>query len=149
MQAVTVPRSGSLAGIWNSDEGFAVCSPSWEVLVLEENGTGRVEVFNFSLCSYDTFAWKIINDNTIAILGENSFQWDPESTSGFEMSKSDLYLPHLRFSIEYENDSRGSQIEMLKFDQDVILCDRYGKSTCWTLETYPLPEFSHLFDTDL
>ena len=124
----------SLVGVWSHDALFSPGAAADEVLVFRSDGTGVAEVYNWTLCSYDTFAWQVESDGTLTIIVLHSFESATISTP------SDLRVTRATFRIASEQTPVFGVIDVLHLPIAHWLPDRYGRTKA-DVATYPFPEF--------
>ena len=124
----------SLVGIWSHDVLFSPGAAADELLVFRPDGTGVVEIYNWVLCSYNTFVWQIENDVRLTIKGQQFFE------SATTSIPSDLHMSHADFHITSEQTPVFGVIDVLHLTLGHWLPDRYGRTGA-DITGYLLPEF--------
>jgi len=111
------------------------------VLVFLQDGRGVLEIYNWSLCWYETFRY-MIQDNNIIIIGERRFD-DNLQTKQIEEAPSQIRYDG-KVSLTQGLDISGKQIDILEFEQPPLLSyfdeKRFGR-VIFDVSQYQRPSF--------
>jgi hypothetical protein len=124
----------SIVGIWSHDILFSPGAAADEILVFRPDGTGVCEIYNWTLCSYDTFVWSLEHDGKLNIYGRDSFE------SAMEHSASSLSVSSIPFHITREQTPVYGTVDILNLRLAEWLPKRFGR-TKGDIASYTLPEF--------
>src|SRR6185437_10258401 len=61
--------AADLIGIWSADARYGPGAQSDEMLIFKPDGTGRMEFWNWQLCSADFFRWQVVSPGLVDLVG--------------------------------------------------------------------------------
>jgi hypothetical protein len=61
--------AADLIGIWSADARYGPGAQSDEILIFKPDGTGRMEFWNWQLCSADFFRWQVVSPGLVDLVG--------------------------------------------------------------------------------
>jgi hypothetical protein len=123
-----------IVGIWSHDVLFSPGAAADEILVFRPDGTGVCEIYNWILCSYDTFAWSLDHNGNLNIHGQDSFE------SVTKRSVSSLSVSSIPFHITREQTPVYGITDVLHLRLAEWLPGRFGRTKV-DIANYALPEF--------
>ena len=136
-----------IIGKWSNDILYAPYSHSDEVLVFLPNGSGVLEVYNLSLCWYETFTYWV-KGNAVNIIGGSYYHYD------FHKHRIEKLPARLNFSGQFSLGAGinvyGGAIDILKFENWSYntIPDRYGRVPSFEPLAYTPPSFQEWVHDD-
>lgn len=119
---MTITR-GELIGVWSAGHMYGPGAQSDVMLIFKEDGSGRIDVINWTLCSADLFQWDINADGTLRITGEARLAL---AKSGVVKSASELSFQSLSFGVAEEKTPSGRSMRVLRPKIGTGMPDHYG-----------------------
>jgi hypothetical protein len=134
-----VATAEELIGIWSADARYGPGAQSDEMLIFKPDGTGRMEFWNWQLCSADFFRWRVVLPGVVDLVGYRTLEL-PEV--GDEPVEAEAKFSHLgvRFSIAEEDTPSGKRLPVLRIDLPCPYPSELG-FRCRELQGWEEPRF--------
>lgn len=102
-----------LIGIWSADARYGPGAQSDEMMLFKPDGTGRMEFWNWQLCSADFFQWHVVSPGVVDLIGLKCVKL-PEV--GDDPTEVDSTFRHLGvpFSVAEEDTPSGKRMRVLR-----------------------------------
>jgi hypothetical protein len=102
-----------LIGIWSADARYSPGAQSDEILLFREDGTGRMEFWNWQLCSADFFRWRVVSPGIVDLIGFRCLELPEE---GDEPVEAECTFHHVMvpFSVAEEVTPSGKRMPVLR-----------------------------------
>jgi hypothetical protein len=102
-----------LIGIWSADARYSAGAPSDEMLLFKEDGTGRMEFWNWRLCSADFFHWRVVSPGIADLIGFRCLELPEEGDDPVE-TESTFHHVRVPFSVAEEDTPSGERMRVLR-----------------------------------
>jgi len=106
-------NNNKIIGKWSIDIMYAPGGQEDTFIVFLENGLGWIEYINFACRDLETFNWNLVDDNSINMVGIESY----ESDEGY--SDSSMNYRNLQYDIKLEETPSGLKMETITFSEPV------------------------------
>lgn len=114
-----------LIGIWSADHIYGPGAQADEILVFKEDGTGRLDIINFTLCSAQEFRWEIPSANHLNIIGVKNHQNNFNGNIVVEANNL-LNLKNIPFTIAIEQTPSGQSMRVIRIKLMDYISDHFG-----------------------
>ncbi len=101
--------------MWSADARFGPGAQADEILVFKPDGTGWVEIWNFSLCSVDFFEWTFTSPDWLVVTGTKSMESD-FNTNQLVDSEDIMEVKHLAYQVQEEDTPSGTRMKVLRIE---------------------------------
>lgn len=104
----------NLIGVWSADARYGPGAQSDEILLFLTDGTGRMEFWNWQLCSADFFRWEIVQDGFLNLVGYRCLELGEEDS--VVETVSDFRFLNVPFGIAEEDTPSEKRMLVLRVD---------------------------------
>jgi hypothetical protein len=102
-----------LIGQWSADARYGPGAQSDEMMVFKPDGTGRMESWNWRLCSADLFRWEIIESGVLNLIGYRRLQLGKDGEHVVDVASKFRHVG-VPFTIAEEDTPRGQRMLVLR-----------------------------------
>ncbi len=115
----------SLIGTWSVDHRYGLGAQSDELLIFSPDGTGRLEILNFGLCSADFFHWEVTGPGRIVLNGFRRLGPELDANDKLIEASSDFIKAiDLPFTVQEERTPSGKTMPVLTINLGIS--NQYG-----------------------
>lgn len=102
-----------LIGLWSADARYGPGAQSDEMLVFKPDGTGRMEFWNWQLCSADFFRWHVVSPGVVDLVGFRCLELPEVGDEPVEAEAAFHYVS-VPFSVAEEDTPSGKRMPVLR-----------------------------------
>jgi hypothetical protein len=105
--------AADLIGIWSADARYGPGAQSDEMLIFKPDGTGRMEFWNWQLCSADFFRWQVVSPGLVDLVGFRSLKLPDVGNDPVE-TKTTFHHVGVLFSVVEEDTPSDKRMPVLR-----------------------------------
>jgi hypothetical protein len=135
--------ANDLIGLWCTGARYGPGAQSEEMLIFKPDGTGRMEFWNWGLCSADFFRWQVAAPGVIDLVGFRSLELPEVGDVPVEAAVAFRH-EGVRFSVAEEDTPSGKRMLVLRIGLPLPYPSELGLRSR-ALDGWEEPRFSYLF----